>query len=679
MKQFLILLFALMLVGQVWAYDFQIDNFWYTITDATEHYVSVDKWASYKPIITEIPSTVHYNSTKYTVTSIRSRAFSGCSSLTSITIPNSVTSIGEYAFSGCSSLSSITIPNSVTNIGDCAFNGCSGMTEINVANDNTEYIFENGILFNKDKTSLILCLATISGSYTIPNTVTSINGGAFNRCSGLTSITIPEGVTCIGNAAFSGCSGLTSITIPNSVASIGESAFGSCNGLTSVTIPEGVINIGEYAFSNCENLTSVTIQNSVTNIGQHAFEYCKKLAFVCIQDGVTNIGQYAFYYCYALTSITIPSSVSSIGQEAFTGCWDVASDNPNYSSEDGILFNKNKTELIRYPQSKTGTYSIPNTVTRISNQAFSACRIESITIPSSVVSIGDHAFWGCGLTSINIENGFNFDVFNKDFESSKWIEINVASDNIKYSTEDGILFNKDKTELICCPYGKTGSYVIPSTVTSIRNNAFSGCRSLASLIIPNSVTSIGNYAVSGCKGLTSIAIPNSVTNIGESAFQYCENLTSITIPNSVTNIGGFAFSNCYNATIYLEAQSENASWSSWWNGSNRPVILNCKAVNLNVNNSDYGSVTPNIIGGMGRNGSLWYSAGSVIVLTATPHFEKWEDNSTDNPRTITITTDTTLTATFAAHTETVDVAVAPTCTEFGLTEGNHCSICNAVW
>ena len=173
------------------------------------------------------------------MTSIGSYAFSGCSGLTSITIPNTVTSIGYQAFSYCLGLTSVTIPNSVTRIENAAFSGCSGLT-----------------------------------SLTIPNSVMIIGSGAFSYCSGLTSLTIPNSVGIIENAAFSGCSGLTSITIPNSVRSIGNDVFSGCSGLTSVTIPNSVTSIGEYAFQNCSGLTSISIGNSVTSIGYFAFEGC---------------------------------------------------------------------------------------------------------------------------------------------------------------------------------------------------------------------------------------------------------------------------------------------------------------------------------------------------------------------------------------------------------------------
>ena len=182
-----------------------------------------------------------------------------------------VTSIGEYAFSSCSGLTSVTIPNSVTSIGNSAFNDCSGLTSI-----------------------------------TIPNSVTSIGDRAFNDCYKLTSITIPNSVTTIGSYVFRDCIGLTSVTIPNSVTSIGEAAFYDCKGLTSVTIGDGVTSIGDYAFCDCKGLTSITIPNSVTSIGDYAFSSCSGLTSVTIGSGVTRIGNCAF------DGVDIPTVISLI-------------------------------------------------------------------------------------------------------------------------------------------------------------------------------------------------------------------------------------------------------------------------------------------------------------------------------------------------------------------------------
>ena len=214
------------------------------------------------------------------VTCIDNGAFYGCRSLTSVTIPDGVTSIGRSAFSWCTSLTSVTIPDSVTSIGSGAFSNCAALTGIWVTEGNSHYSSDaSGVLFSKDKTTLVQCPGAFAAC-TIPDSVTSIVGYAFDGCTSLTSVTIPDSVTSIGGRAFDGCTSLTSVTIPDSVTSIGKGAFYDCTSLTSVTIPDSVTSIDEYAFYDCKSLTSVTIPDSVTSIGDWAFSGCKSLTNV---------------------------------------------------------------------------------------------------------------------------------------------------------------------------------------------------------------------------------------------------------------------------------------------------------------------------------------------------------------------------------------------------------------
>lgn len=280
---------------------------------------------------------------------------SNCTSLTSVTIPDSVTSIGRYAFAWCTSLTSVTIPDSVTSIGRYAFFS-SGLVagSITVTSDRVyalllnsgvaasqinysvsapiENELINGLkytLYSEGGNNYAIVTGYI-GSPTdlaIPATVmysgsvysvTSIGDNAFNSCNSLASVTIPNSVTSIGSSAFNSAS-LSSVTIPDSVTGIGDRAFFSCTSLASVTIPNSVTSIGSNAFARCYSLSSVTISNSLTSIGEAAFYYCTSLNSVTIPDSVTSIGRGAFSVCNSLTSIAIPNSVEIIGEHAFSG------------------------------------------------------------------------------------------------------------------------------------------------------------------------------------------------------------------------------------------------------------------------------------------------------------------------------------------------------------------------
>ncbi|MGN0606746.1 MAG: leucine-rich repeat protein [Oscillospiraceae bacterium] len=340
-------------------------------------------WYNYKQ---NIKSVIIENG----VTSIGDYAFYECTNLKKITISNSVNSIGICAFSKCSSLTEITIPDSVTSIKYTAFNYCNNLTNI-IVNNNNNYTSIDGILFNKDKSSLIKYPAGKKNTdYIIPDSVTSIENNSFWECNSLTEIIIPDSVVSIGSNAFYSCSSLTEIIIPDSVTSIGHGTFGLCSSLTSITIPDSVTSIGDSAFYYCYNLTSITIPDSVTSIEKMAFTGCSNLIEIIIPDSVTSIGSYAFERCSSLTLITIPDSVTSIGEEAFYNCSGLTS------------------------------ITIPDSTVSIGTKAFYHCnRLTSITIPDSVTSIGGGAFYDCIKLT---------DVYYSGTET-EWNSITIGSNN----------------------------------------------------------------------------------------------------------------------------------------------------------------------------------------------------------------------------------------------------------
>lgn len=287
--------------------------------------------------------------------------------------------------------------------------------------------------------------------------------------------------------------------------------------ILSVVVEPGVTNIGSYAFyPGYSSLTSVTIPGGVTSIGEVAFRGCSSLTSVTIPEGVTSIDGYAFYDCSSLTSVTIPGSVAYIGVHTFEGC------------------------------SSLTSVTIQEGVTSIVGSAFQGCSgLTNVTIPESVTSIFGDAFHGCSsLTSVTIPESVTWIDSSAFYGCSSLSDILVADGNTNYASVDGVLFDKERAELVIYPAGHGNSYLIPEGVTSIGGYAFYGCSSLTSVTIPEGVTSIGDTAFGYCDSLTSVTILEGVTSIGDSAFAGCSSLTSVAIPKSVTSIGGGAFQSC---------------------------------------------------------------------------------------------------------------------------------------
>jgi hypothetical protein len=438
----------------------------------------------------------------YPVVAIGNAAFS-VSSLTSVTIPDSVTSIGYNAFILCQSLTNVVLGSGLTNLGSEAFDFCTSLPRI-----------------------------------TIPDSVATIGSNAFISCFSLTNVTIGSGLTSLGDEAFDQCTNLQGVTVNPT-----NPAYSSLNGVlfdkgqtlliqypparatTTYSIPASVIDIGTLAFDSCANLTNITIPSGVVTIGDNVFNKCFSVAGFTIPNTVASIGSSAFYDCTNLTNIAIPGSVTNIGSLPFGLCLNLSAisvdtSNPDYSSTNGVLFDKNQTMFIQFPEGKAGNYMVPATVINIADSTFAVClKLTGVTIPNSVTNIGFDAFGGdSSLTDVTI----------------------------------------------------------PNSVTSIGELAFDGCVSLTSVTIGNGVKNIGTFAFYGCNGLTNAIFNGNAPTMGYGVFlsdasdftvEYYNGATGFTTPDwtdsSGDNYPAVAIVQTTGAPLLTITYSENQAIVSW--------------------------------------------------------------------------------------------------------------------
>ena len=527
-----------------------------------------------------------------------------------------VTAKGEVEVHDCNnSADSVNIPKIVsydgydyyvTSIGDKTFEYCTDITDI-----------------------------------TMPDSITSIGDEAFYDCKSLTSIIIPDGVVCIDSKAFWYCDSLKSIIIPKSVESINDDAFGSS--FESITVISNKVSLNYYTF-NCFNLKeivinednpnycsvdgvlynkektklikcprkkkSINILNTTQVIGKYAFSGCSELSNIIIPNNVTNIEEAAFSNCEGLTAINIPNSIKTIGFGAFDGC------------------------------NKLLTIDIPNSVESIGGRAFRDCEsLNKITIPNSVKTIGNDAFENCsGLLAINIPNSVD-SIGEYAFRNCEsLINITVSSNNKKYLSKDGVLFNYNGTELIQYPLGDGKSeYVIPNNVEKIGKYAFYNCKNLRSVTINESVKVIAEYAFSDCINLNNLFIQRQTYN------------NIVIVPYIGFNY--YSFYNCSNLTDIYYMGSLN-DWQNLWKAEYNDAL---------------------------ENATIHYNYG-VHVHSYTESITKQPTCTEEGEKTFTCDCGDTYTEIIPAkgHTEIIDKAVPATCTTDGKTEGSHCYVCGEV-
>ncbi len=525
---------------------------------------------------------------------ITTDAFYSCTALTQIDLPESLITIGSFAFS-LSGLKAITIPGSVSNIGTNVFSGCQSFQTVNI---------DEGVTSLSERAfSFCLNLSEVN----LPEGLISIGYNAFDYCSKLTRIDFPESLTTIDNYAFAYC-GLNSVNFPSNLSTIGNGAFQQ-SGLKSVTIPGSVANLGSSVFSSCESLQTVNIEKGIKSLPSNTFSSCKALTEVNLPDGLATIGDSVFASCKGLSQIDFPESLTSIGNRAFSS-----------SGLTSVNFTSNITAVGEYAFSHTAIESLTITkgltniggwafsycdnlknvyfedgVTKVSSIAFAYCpSIKEVDLPDSITKVSDSAFYTCtGLERITFpenleyigENAFincyslkeitipeSTEIETHAFGGSGLTKVNWEKTNQKVIKKNTFA-NCSGLKEFTVPYGietidsyafyNTGlkSIVLPESLVTIGERAFSNCKSLEQINLPESLTTLSQDAFSGCKSLKEISIPDKIKLINYGVFMNCESLTDVYAHDnlyfSYNNVESYwgrynydSFENCANVTIH---------------------------------------------------------------------------------------------------------------------------------
>lgn len=451
-----------------------------------------------------------------TVTTICTGAFADNAKLTTLTLEEGIKEIGDIAFADCSSLRSILLPASLEKLGDVGtFDRCNVLTSIGVAAGNNCFASVQGVLYNKDKTVVI----------------------RHPQGKSLKTLKLPSSVTEIGPYAFSGLSALSTVEIPEQVRKIGTRAFAKCGRLTTLLLGS-VETIGEGAFAFCNSLDNPKLGTKLTSIPANTFDFCHNLKTIDIPASVTELGDCSFYDCWELDNISFSGpGLKSIGEKAFYGAVKVAK------------------------------FDIPSTVEEIDSLAFVGCPLTEITLPDALRKLGGRAFWACQLQTINIPAGLTEIGLTPFMNIPTLVSVNVDPANPAYSSENGVLFNKNKTKLIQYPGGNPRTeYICPTRVSEITEGAFCGAYRLKSLslsdglrkigegafnlmsalqtlVFPDGISEIPPFVCNGCNSLAAVKIPEGCLSVGRSAFE-ASGLKSCILPATVKSIGASSFASC---------------------------------------------------------------------------------------------------------------------------------------
>ncbi len=539
------------------------------------------------------------------VTELSNDFFTDATTLQNITLPASLEKIGSYAFSGCTSLASIVIPDATKEI-DYAFSGCTGLRHVTMPGLSSENMWTLRLdLQDSPLESLTITCGTVpdvaTGKQTLKklvllDEVTEISGNAFAGCTELADITWSKGLKRIGRRAFESCSSITSLELPQGLEAIESSAFSACAGLASIVLPNTLTDIGDGSFSNCSNLTevtmpgkpedqywgipfggcplesvtitsnavpnqffrdittlkNVTLNEGVTSIKDYAFAGCSGLTGIVIPSTVSKIESNAFENCTGLTSFTIPDAVKKLGADVFKGCTNLSTvTTPGYGNIDYLA--DCPIQEITFTSGSVGGFSNRTTlpsitlkegVTDIASVAFAYCpALTELTLPSTVWLIGMGAFCGTSLTALTLPEGLQI-IESRALSETQLTEIDLP---------DGITELYDGTFESCTELKRVK---LPRNLTNLGDHTFKGCSALTEIDLPASLTTIG-YDAFRETGLTHIELPESVTKLGEGVFHNCKALASVSLSPNIRNIGEILFYNCTRlASIELPAQLE---------------------------------------------------------------------------------------------------------------------------